>query len=72
MNFGKNQIFLLDNWKQVADRLHGNVFNNPKFASGEYIVTSRIISQNGHYVTTQSGSIYQLITPSLYINKGIL
>lgn len=47
----------------------GEVYGNPRFPDGHKIVTSSITKVDGRIVTTNSGSVYELGTPSPdYIN----
>lgn len=47
----------------------GAVYGNPRFSDGYRVTTSNIVSINGNKITTNSGSVYELGTPSEdYIN----
>jgi len=66
-------VYELRNWSVVTNQngylapelakayLSGEVKNNPNFHDGEKIVTTRIIKAVGRFITTKSGSIYELV-----------
>jgi len=41
--------------------LAGQIFLHPQFTDGDKIQTSRITAADGRTITTESGSIYQLV-----------
>ncbi len=65
----------LDNWWVYRDpyqapevpimSLKGHVYGHPKHKDGNLIRTSDIVSTEGRYVTTKSGSVYELGEPAL-------
>lgn len=47
--------------------LYGRVYGHPKVEDGKEVRTSPIISHQGKYVTTQSGTVYFLEEPALVL-----
>ena len=62
-------MFLLYEWEIIGHpkdiRLRGKVYNNPKFNDAEIIITSQVKQQEGQKITTNSNSVYYLLTPKV-------
>ncbi len=50
--------------EQVKKCLAGIVYNHPRRPDGDHVYTSSIVKVDGRIVTTSSGNIYCLGTPS--------
>ncbi len=71
-------MYKLENWcvtavdpwaaPETGASLGGYVYNHPNHIDGTPIVTSRIVETEGRFVTTYTGSVYELGEPApLYV-----